>query len=112
MILMDKCIKFRWLVCVSSLVYFILQCLNRFKFKCTSKHFQQQEECIACWRINVKIVADYSWSRCAEVRVRLARAAARRVSLVMVEWWECGDWWRLTELVASYLGVLFVSSDN
>ena len=47
--------------------------------------------------IDVKIVEHYSWSRCAEVRVRQARAAARRVSLVMVEWWECGDWWRLGE---------------
>ena len=62
--------------------------------------------------IDVKIVADYSWSRCAEVRVRQARAAARRVSLVMVECWECGAFWRLAELAASYLGVLFVSSDN
>ena len=60
--------------------------------------------------IDVKIVADYSWSWCAEVRVRQARAAARRVSLVMVEWWKRGAWWRLGELKESYLGVLFVST--
>ena len=41
--------------------------------------------------IDVKIVEHYSWSRCAEVRVRQARAAARRVSLVMVGCGECGD---------------------
>ena len=41
------------------------------------------------------------------MRVRQARAAARRVSLVMAEWWEFGAFWANTVKMGSEMGAPF-----